>query len=197
MQLRTLFSLVVILTIGCNESNENGNKTNYSLYRAQNDSTCYISAVKNLLSWYSKKYDTLNSIQLVDMPSAKDSMDCYHVNFDSANKFIEILQSTNYFTKTYLDNMHRYFQKCETKLLSTRQKDGPPEGLEADLILFTQDPIDLLHKYKTMNITLCDSLNKATKTVKLETIENNLLFEVISISRKCQINNIQSQVRDN
>ncbi|HEY1872313.1 MAG TPA: hypothetical protein VGG71_14720, partial [Chitinophagaceae bacterium] len=93
----------------------------------------------------------------------------------------------------YLENVNKFFQKCDKEYSISKQNDGPPDGLDFDLLLFTQEPEEVLNNFNNLKISLIGSTSKSKKTVKLQSVQNNLIFSVISISGKCLVDSIKFQ----
>ena len=182
------------ISIWIENKSDLNNRIESSTYQ-QSDSTCYTNTVRNLLKWYKINYETINSIQTVDMTTTNQK-GRYIVNFDSVRKYLAVLRSSKLFTEEYLKEEYKYFQKCEKKYTVSKQNDGPPEMLEWDLILFTQEPDAVLNKYDTLKLTFIQSEIRNRKIVKLQSVQNNLIFDIVSISGGCLIQGIKSESKD-
>jgi hypothetical protein len=154
------------------------------------DSDRYVLVIRTLLSWYEKNYDKVNSIQLVDMPSLKGKTGWYKVNFDSVNKYLSVLRSSHFFSENYLNNARKYFQKCNKALMTNKQDDGLVDGIDFDLILFTQEPESTLEEFKTAKIEYFKSINKRDKIFRINSGLSSLFFVVVNDSNRLLIDNI-------
>jgi hypothetical protein len=106
-----------------------------------------ISTVHDFLVWYKTNYKSLNGFDLV--PRTQNDSSQYRVNLDECGKMIEKLRSGGFFTKEALDGLQAYFVKCDENMLKEKQNDGPPDGLDGDLILCTQETDECLSKIGT------------------------------------------------
>jgi hypothetical protein len=152
-----------------------------------------ISTIRKFLKWYKEKYTEISSIQLV-LLSGNNDLTRYKVNFDNAKKYIDLLHSSGFFANEFLKDKINYFQKCDKIFEIKRQKDGPPLGFEADLILFTQEPESVFEKSESMKIDILKKRGKGTIELRLQSTDNNLLFKMDTNSGQCLIRSIEFEV---
>ncbi|MCW3104747.1 MAG: hypothetical protein JWO09_3187 [Bacteroidetes bacterium] len=145
---KAIFILLSLLMLGCTNNNAPSDKpiedrTAKSEVPAGSEQV--ISTVRDFLTWYKVNYKSVNGFNIV---SKNDSLQ-YRVNTDECGRMIEKLRSSGYFTKNALDGLQAYFAKCGENFLKTRQNDGPPDGLDGDLVLCTQEIEECLSKIET------------------------------------------------
>jgi hypothetical protein len=155
---------------------QQGNKTD--------DSQKCINTIKDFLAWYKVNFDSLKSIQLVDLIEDGSTAQ-YRVNFNNAKKYIEQMRLSGFFSDKYCQSKLQYFKEKDQELLKSKQSDGPPTGFEADLFLFTQEPNEVLSRRNSLKTEIVSST-----VIKLISVDNNLLFNVTSQGDKCVIDDI-------
>lgn len=129
-----------------------------------------ITLIRNFLKWYQLNYIEINSISLVDLK--EDSLAAqYEINLKNIERYLDIFKKSGYVSEVYINNMRDYFKKANENLLKTKQNDGPPEGFESDLVLFTQEPEDILKHLNSIKIEQI-SINKC----KVHSLASDLIF---------------------
>jgi hypothetical protein len=180
---------------GCNGSRISKFVIQYDQDSIKNFKACScIATVRKFLKWYKEQYTEISSIQLVLLSGNNDSAR-YKVNFNNAKKYIDLLRSSGFFSNEFLKDKIKYFQKCDKILKIKRQNDGPPVGFEADLILFTQEPESVFEKSESMRIDIFKKRSKGTMELRLQSIDNNLLFKMVISSMECLISSIEFEVK--
>lgn len=121
------------------------------------------AAVNNFLIWYRDHIDTMITIGLVNQ-DMKDSADFYSVNFTETERYLAELKNSGLVSDKYLNDWRNYFKKADEQFKITHQNEGPPEGFDFDLIMWSQD-FDLaeIEKVKTL-----EALNGDHATVTVE-----------------------------
>jgi hypothetical protein len=183
---------VLAIVIGCNnDANKDAqnNKSNSLGTSSVKQDSLSINpdcqnTVKDFLAWYKMHFDSLKAIQLVDLIE-EGSIAQYRVNFKNAAKYIDQLRSSGFFSEKYCQSKLQYFKEKDQELVKDKQSDGPPVGFEADLLLYTQEPREVLKKYRLLKI---DQINPTV--FKLISVDNNLLFNLETQSGKCIIDEI-------
>lgn len=107
----------------------------------ENDATEVVVSdrVIGFLYWYKTHSENLNSISVVKYPSENDTLGYYRINFDSTKKYISLLENGGFFSPKFLDNINKRFEVANNLYKKTKQNDGPPEGLEYDYFMKSQD----------------------------------------------------------
>jgi len=88
--------------------------------------------VIKFLNWYN---DHLNEFQNINF--IKTSNDGYKIDSISVEKFLMKLKSSDLVSDNYIQWFKIYFKKCNDNFKKTKQNDGPPLGLDADLIMWS------------------------------------------------------------
>lgn len=139
---------------------------------------------KEFLTWYKANYDQVNHIQFAPL-TANDIAGYYRVNFDSVAKYQQHLKASGYFSDKFLADQLQYFKTVSHELEKSHQNDGPPEGLEYDLLLYTQEPE--LWLTDTLQFKPVDGQKGTFQAVSLA---GTLRFYAVNKSGKCQIDSI-------
>ncbi len=186
MQTVKLIIFIFLVLTSCNNITNNNKINNSStiafdsMKNSKYGKVC-LSNVKELLTWYRGKYDELNNIDLVKLEGNGDSIH-YEIDFKSVKLYLQKLKESKIFSENYIKAMYNYLKKCNEKLIKNYQSDGPPLGLEHDLILLTQEPdylfynIDKLNYKKRMKGNNC--IVVVDKNLKIE-FNEKLLIEKI------------------
>lgn len=94
--------------------------------------------VNNFLVWYRDHFDTMINIGFVNQDT-RDSTEYYSVNFSETERFLTELKNTGLVSDQYLNNWRTYFKNADAQFKKTHQYDGPPEGFDFDLVMWSQD----------------------------------------------------------
>jgi hypothetical protein len=96
------------------------------------------TVIKGFYRWYHDNYDEVNSFHLVPNAGNKSSLQ-YRVDFSAVKRYLDKLKSSGFFAREFLEREQKYYERCDRIMLSIKQRDGPPYGLEHDRILLTQE----------------------------------------------------------
>jgi hypothetical protein len=118
------------------------------------------------------------------------------VNYVNVQKYLSALRSSGFFSEAYLTRTYQYFKECDKKMTASKQNDGPPEGLDADLLLYDQDPEGILHDAPFMKITTVAAAPKGLRQVKAETFDNNLIFTMSEVPGRFLVDDIKMQEKN-
>lgn len=142
----------MLVSLGCENGNNNvvnktGNDslTEVRLSKEKLVDSCGVQTVKHFLLWYKGKLKDLDTIQLVFWGDSIKRVP-YRVNFENTERYISGLATSGLLSAIYLQHFRDYFKKADGELAASKQDDGPPEGLDYDLILFTQEPESYLNE---------------------------------------------------
>ncbi|MCW3071147.1 MAG: hypothetical protein JWO44_1037 [Bacteroidetes bacterium] len=157
MQMQTLLRILIflpLLIVGCNNASSDKSAEEKTA-EAVPESEQVISTVHDFLAWYKTNYKSVNGFDLV--PRTENDSSQYRVSMEECGKMIEKLRASGFFTKNALDGLQAYFVQCDENMLKAKQNDGPPEGLDGDLVLCTQEIEESLSKieaaeYKDISI---------------------------------------------
>jgi hypothetical protein len=64
------------------------------------------------------------------------------------------------FSTNYLENKKKYFDSIDNYLLTNKQNIRPISGLAEDLILYTQEPEEILNNISKLSFTIFQKTNK-------------------------------------
>jgi hypothetical protein len=94
--------------------------------------------VRGFFDWYTTRIDSLVDIQLVDNSGVEDT-GLYAINFDSTEAYLRIVTASGIFTSDYIGDKRAYFRLCHEKMRRDSVRSTTPYGLDADLILLSQE----------------------------------------------------------
>lgn len=100
----------------------------------------------DFLNWYKVNYfsDSLSAVFLVPNAIDSDPANLYFVDQARLKRYIYKLESSGFLSTDLLGKINDYVLSSDQKMKDQKQSDGPPIGLEADLILCTQEIKDAL-----------------------------------------------------
>jgi hypothetical protein len=182
------FCFVAVLLTGCGLNHSDS--ANNPAIASQPDSSCYPSTIRNFLHWYRQNHEKIDSIALIKDRAAGESSR-YVIDFDGVKKYLSVLRSSGYFTDAFLLDKEAYFQICEKNLAVSKQNDGPPEGLDFDLLLLTQEPDLFWQRPDTLSIRGLPGDHMTGRVLRVSSFSNHLLFDMRSAPGGCRINNIR------
>ncbi|NIG52795.1 hypothetical protein [Chitinophaga sp. Cy-1792] len=140
---------------------------------------------KDALSWYKQHYDTVAGISLVRM---SDTLLPYRIDYGGVDRYIKIFKSSGYFSEKYFYDLHKYFKDCDSRFQERKQLDGPPEGLDYDLVLKSQEIDSEMEDLKNVGVVNYKPMaNDHGIMVKLS---NGLCFRVVQANGKMLIDSI-------
>lgn len=151
-----LLSFLLIVNFSClrtnsvNKKQEDSNKTTEmsdTLIKTTIIDSCKL-VTTNFLDWYKSQKNHLDTLYMIRL----DNKGFYRVNFENVSRYLFELEESNYFSNNYLNQLKNYIYECDARLVKTKQSDGPPEDLEGDLILKTQEPEVFLLNIDKLNI---------------------------------------------
>lgn len=197
---KTNLLLVLCIIVFCIYSCANNNNENSSLVsEIKKDSLVESSAsmsnnkgevekrVSNFLIWYKQKYDTLASIALVTIPD--NDKGYYSINVNNTEEYIKVFSKSGFVTGKFLRTQREYFKNCNEQMQKEKQSNGPPIGLEHDLILLTQDIDNTLSEINKANMhDYNETENAASINVSLL---NELKFSLIKENNNWLIDKIE------
>ena len=185
--IKIIFLIVIIAITSCDNyinfnKNSHSNKiNNIDVNKNNNDSIIYINQVKKMLYWYKNNYNEINSIELVDLIGNGDSIH-YEINYKSVELYLSKLRKSYLFSDNYIIEAKNYFIKCNENLVENYQSDGPPSGLEYDLLLFTQEPSYLLDNIEKLTYIINIRGDNCVITIDSDlSIEYNKNLHIVNI----------------
>jgi hypothetical protein len=147
---------------------------------SQRVDTVPAKVVLKLLGWYAINYQTLNKIRLVDhYGNPKDTLP-YSVNFEQAEQYLSGLRKSGCLSDIYISDLREYFKKCDANFKKEPQIDGPPEGLDFDLLLWSNSdfPDELRHLDSAKSVQT--EIHRRTAIVIIEFISGRRLSYTLS-----------------
>ncbi len=170
------------------------NSCNYSAKNVANNSksvansaNCTTTAVYNFFKWYKNNYELISNINFVKVDGSLP----YRINNEQVTIFINFLKTSNIFSERFLDDKKEYFRNCDELYVKNHQNDGPAEGLEADLFLYSQDVSEILGRYKESKFTA----NMLNNMCIIEVIYNDSFDLIFTVNNKNQIESIEPALR--
>ncbi len=173
-------SALLPLFVGCNDSyTQSGNNstgvdsvqiTTDASNVNQSNQKAIEDQVNIFLEWYKSKFDTLSSIMLVSIPDTDEGI--YSVNFNNTEEYLKVFAKSGLFTRNFIEEKKKYFITCNDKMQKEKQNQGPPIGLEHDIILLTQEIDETLNNLG--NVSFDDYSEKGNKA----SIDVAILYEI-------------------
>lgn len=131
-KLISILSLIILTS--CN-SKEKEIATN----TPKNEITIDKADEKTAIDFY-KWYANDKKIKDVEfLKDLKDSNNFYAIDFKGTEEYLSILKKTGLVSEKYLETQREYFKECEKYFKENPENDGPPYGLDYDLIMHSQD----------------------------------------------------------
>lgn len=124
--------------------------------------------VINFLKWYKENMDRLNKINLVlnYVSGSSSNGKPYAIDFKSTEKYLTELKKSTFIGPKYIEKTRAYFLKCDAAFKANPQKEGPPSGLEFDLIMLSQNFDDAL-----VNLDKAEVISEYIRTNNTSTVQ--------------------------
>ena len=180
------FPALIIFLISLFSCNQVQKKTNTG---KPSESVDCLSRMGGFIKWYKSNYPKIEAINLVKLVKRDDSSQ-YRVDFENAERYKSLLRSSGFFSEQFFIDKSRYFRDCDKKLLGTKQDDGPAEGFEADLILYTQEPDAAFTSLDSLNFIMLGPRDFPAQKIQIGSADNNLVFDIDTASSGCLIEKI-------
>ncbi|MBF9237356.1 hypothetical protein I2I05_08090 [Hymenobacter sp. BT683] len=115
-----------------------------------NQATSPDAVVQHFLTWYSGQKEALGSMPLVPawLSDDGDTTDVYKVDFKVAEEYLQPFKSSGFLSVNYVANEREEIRKADSVMQALRQWAGPPQGLNYDRVVFSQDPDADLEKLR-------------------------------------------------
>jgi hypothetical protein len=141
-KLISILSLIILTSCTFKEKENVINKPEKKIRIDKSDEKTAIDFYK----WYTTDKQIKEAEFLKDL---KDSNDFYAIDFTATEEYLTILKKTGLVSEKYLETQREYFKECEKHFKENPANDGPPYGLDYDLIMLSQDyEIDLANTDK-------------------------------------------------
>ncbi|MEP7264045.1 MAG: hypothetical protein ABI772_06095 [Bacteroidota bacterium] len=150
--------------------------------------------VVDFIKWYSNNMSRLNKIEIVNnsFDSIFDSTGLYSINFTNGELFLAELKKSGFISDAYVEFMRNYFKDCEKNFVENPQFDGPPEGFDFDLVLWSQEyDEDLKHIDKSTVGESSISSKKANIQIKFPS-GSSLKYDLSLYNDKWMIDKIDN-----
>ncbi len=144
MRTLTLISLIFFVLVSCDFSVKN----KVDSQRTEKNASTTISSeeepaktVIEFVKWYRDNMSSLNNIELINnaYSDAPDSTKLYSVNFKNVDRYLKEIKKCGYVSDKYINQLLTYFKTGDKYLLENPEYEGPPEGFNFDLVLWSQD----------------------------------------------------------
>ncbi|HEX5625284.1 MAG TPA: hypothetical protein VFX48_04640 [Saprospiraceae bacterium] len=128
--------LFAALLTSCNTKPAGPMESNATQTERSTDSLAITETISGFLGWYKTNYDSAISFRWV----TSDAKGYYLVNTENCEAWLKFLAGSGFLSEKYLNDGRRYFEKESANLREHPQNEGPPEGFNMDLVLWTQEP---------------------------------------------------------
>ncbi|HEY4785509.1 MAG TPA: hypothetical protein VIH57_05650 [Bacteroidales bacterium] len=100
------------------------------------------ASVIKFLNFYNSHLNDISNFRFVNEINPNDSNDFYRINYSQTDKYLDLLLSSGCISESYIKAQKQYFKNCDLEYQKTHQNDGPPAGLEADLVMIANADIE-------------------------------------------------------
>lgn len=108
------------------------------------------STVMAFLKWYRSNEERLNQIPIIK--GLADSTTFHSVDSKASEKYLKELKNSGYVSDRFLDSLRRHFVQSNDYLKQHPENDGPVPGFDADLIMKSQDYVDIWENLEKVNV---------------------------------------------
>jgi hypothetical protein len=140
----SIILLILLLITACAERNPNiPNLTD----NEQPENT-----ILTFLKWYHNNEDRLQKIEIIK-GGLEDTTTFYSIDYTNTEKYLTELLNSNCVSKQFISDFRDFFKQSDIYLKQNPQKDGPVYGFEGDLIMKSQEYMevwDYLDNMKTL-----------------------------------------------
>ena len=126
-----------------------------------------LQTVKDFLNWYGVHYKEATSFGLVNQGDGA----YYSVNFEETEKFLTYLKSSGFVSDEYLNGFRKQFKEAQYFFEKDPINEGPPQGFDYDIVLWTQEPDLVIEKGKNPTI-IFSSIQDDVATLNLDVYMN-------------------------
>jgi len=143
-----------------------------------------LQTVKDFLNWYGVNYKKATSFGLVNQG---DSVN-YSVNFEETEKFLAYLKSSGFVSDEYLNAFRKQFTAAQYFFEKDPINEGPPQGFDYDIVLWTQEPDLVIEKGKNP-ILISSEIHDDSASLRLD-VYMKLQFNLSKKDQKWLIDRI-------
>lgn len=159
--LKFYISLIVLtIIISCSSKQQDETNASKNLYTQQPDST-----VLRFLKWYHQNEEELNRLHFFK-GGLNDTTTFYSVDYTNTEIYLARLLSSQCLSNKFIADFRNYFIQGDLYLKRHPQNDGPVDGFDYDLIMKSQDYMDVWDNLDSM------------KTLSREIIGNKAIIKV-------------------
>ncbi len=137
--MRHLFILITVLSI---VSCKNDSPKTYNQFNPEITEILPEQTVINFLKWYRDNEERVNKIRYI-RGGLKDTTTFYRIDFKAADKYFSELKKSNFLSDVFINDLRDYFKKGDENFVNRPQNDGPPDYFDFDLIMKSQDYMDV------------------------------------------------------
>ena len=161
--------LVIINILACSDSKTD--KTYNKIVLTNKDDTLLNRAsvektVLGFLNWYKNNEDKLGQINLIK-GGLPDKSTNYSFDFVASRKYLFELKKSRYLSDTFINNLQKHFIEVDEYLKKYPRNDGPIKGFDYDIIMKSQDYMDVWSNLDNVKI-LNKDINNDKAYLKLE-----------------------------
>jgi hypothetical protein len=96
-----------------------------------------VGTVVNFLEWYRVQQVWLNQIPMVNKVGRNHEPIHYSVNFRQTERYLKELKRSGFISDRYIRRWRAYFKECDKNFKKNPVDDGPPDGFEFDLVMWS------------------------------------------------------------
>ena len=164
-----LASLVIINILACSDTQTEKTYNKIVLTNKDNTDSNRESVEKTILgflNWYKNNEDKLGQINLIKGGLPEKTTN-YSFDFVATRKYLFELKRSGYLSDSFINNLQKHFIEVDDYLKKYPQNDGPIQGLDYDIIMKSQDYMDVWSNLDNVKI-LNKDINNDKAYLKLE-----------------------------
>lgn len=142
---KLLVFLIPIIIVACANVNRayqhDGLRINHS-YDTVTNNISPERTIINFLKWYKNNEARLHQIPVLS-GGLGNPTSFYRVDFKASELYLSELKKSGFLSDKFLNDLRQFFIKSDEYLKIHPQNDGPAPGFEADLVMKSQDYMDV------------------------------------------------------
>ena len=95
------------------------------------------NVVRGFFLWYCANYESVAAIHL--LAPATENTKQYRLDHQGEEEYIKKVMASGFFAPNFPARIRKYLAACEKRMLTSKQEEGPPEGLDLDLFFCGQE----------------------------------------------------------
>jgi hypothetical protein len=148
------FSLLLLMGLACCKPASDKENPNMSSSLLSADSVNEpAKTVLAFLNWYKANEKTIQNINLVK--NMGDTTKVYAIDFKETDAYLKALQQSGFISDKYLATQRKYFTQCDANFKKNRQNEGPPDGMDFNLVMLSQDYEHALSQLEKAKVITC------------------------------------------